>query len=141
MLVDKRHKLMALEQKDEGLAQLQKDYQELKQDLEIIDQALPDREKVIDFITRLESEASASGLLAKISFGKETITAEAGGIKSVHFSLSFQGTYYQMLELVKKIEKMPQIISIDKITIQSAKGIDGKNNIVLVMRCYIDPKF
>jgi Tfp pilus assembly protein PilO len=140
-LVSQRHKLMVLEQKDESLVQLQEDYQLLKQDLEIISQALPGREKVVDFVTQLEREASASGLLTKISFGKETILAEAGGIKSVQFSLSFQGTYYQMIELIKKIEKMPQVITIDKISIRSAKGIEGKNSIVLVMRCYIDPEF
>jgi len=141
LLVEEKHKLKALEQKGTSLIQLQEDYQLLGEDIEIIDQALPNKEKIVDFINEMEKQASASGILAEISFGGDSITAESGGLKSACFSLNLKGTYFEIMEFVKKVEKMPQVISIDKITIQSPQGIENENNAILMMRCYIDPNF
>ena len=62
-------------------------------------------------------------------------------MKSISFTLDLKGTYYKTLEFIKKIEKMPRMVQVEKITIQSPDGIETENNVILTMKCYIDPEF
>jgi len=141
LLIGERHKLKSFEQRDMSIANLQKNYQIIEKDLEIIDLALPDKKGMINFINQLEKEASSSGVLAKIVFSNESIKTEPEGLKSISFTLNLKGTYYKTMEFVKKIEKMPRMIQVEKITIQSPDGIDVENNVILIMKCYIDSEF
>jgi len=141
ILVDKKHKLMALEKKDQSLAKLQKDFQTSVEDIEIINKALPDKKKIVDFIDDLEKEASRSGLKAEIKFASQAVVSEKKGIKSVNFDLKFKGTYNQMLEFIEKIEKKPQIVAVEKLNVLSGTGIQGENTVILTARCYVDPEF
>lgn len=141
LLVEEKHQLIALEERDASLAKLQTDFDLIKEDIGFIDEALPNKEKIIDFINQLEVHASSSGVLTKISFDSQSVVAESADVKSLRFTLNLQGTYFQMVEFIKKIEKMSQVVIVENISIQSPKGIEGQNNAILTMKCYIDSKF
>jgi len=141
LLVQQKHKLTAFEQKESSFVQLQEDYNFLKDDINIIDEALPNKEKIVDFLNQLEKEASASGVSAEIGFANQSINTEPSGIRSVAFNLSLKGTYFEMVRFIREIEKMPQVVSIERISIQSPEGIETKNNVILHLKCYIDPNF
>lgn len=141
LLVEAKHKLKAYERKDESLAQLQQDYDKVEEGMDVLNQALPDRAKIVDLIDQIESEASSSGIAAKISFGQQSIQSENGGVKSLVFNVSIKGTYYKIVEFIKDLEKMPQVITVEKMNIQSPVGIEGENSVTLILRCYIDPNF
>lgn len=140
-LIEQKHKLKAFEQKDTSLAKLQENFQLIKEDVEIIDRALPDKKEIVNFINQLEKEASASGILAKISFGAQSLKTESDGAKSISFSLNLKGTYFKTIEFIKRVEKMPQVVEIENIHIQSPDGIESQSNVVLTMKCYINPEF
>jgi Tfp pilus assembly protein PilO len=140
-LTDKKHQLLALEKKDQSLITLQQDYQFLEKDFDVLNTVLPDKEKLIDFIGEIEKEATSSGIIAEISLSDQSVKEESDQIKSIQFSLEFEATYFKMNQFIKKLEEMPQIITVEKITIHSPQGIDTKNNIVLQLKCYIDPSF
>jgi len=141
LLLEAKHKLKAYERKDESLAQLQQDYGRLEKDIEVLNQALPDKSKIVGLINQIESEASSSGVMAKISFGQQSIQSETGGVKSLVFNVTLKGSYYQVISFIKSLEKMPQVITVEKMNIQSPAGIEGENNVTLILKCYIDPDF
>jgi Tfp pilus assembly protein PilO len=140
-LMDQKHKLVALELRGSSLVKLQTDYQSIEQDKPIIDKALPNKAELINLINQLESEASTSGTLVKINFTNQNITTESPLVKNVSFTVNFAGTYFEMVNFIKKVELMPQIIVIDRVSIQSPTGIDGKINAILTIKCFVDPKF
>ena len=141
LLISETHRLKAFEQRDVSIDNLQKDYQIIEGDLEIIDLALPDKKEMINVINQLEKEASSSGVSAKISFSSQSLKTEPEGLKSISFTLNLKGTYFEIVELIKRIEKMPRMTQVEEITIQSPNGIETENNVILTMKCYIDPDF
>ena len=141
LLIGETHKLKAFEQRDISIDNLQKDYQVIKGDLEIIDLALPDKKGMISFINQLEKEASSSGISSKISFSSQSVKTEPKGLKNISFTLNLKGTYFKIVEFIKAIEKMPRMVQVEKIAIQSPNGIETENNVILTMKCYIDPEF
>lgn len=141
VVVEARHQLKAFEQKDANLLQLQQDYDQVADELEVLNEVLPNREQTFIFISKLEKEASSSGLKAKIDFTSDSLAIE-NGIKGVALNLEFEGTYFDMLALLKKIEEMPQVIRIDKVAIQSPIGLAQKQSrTVLSLTLFIDPNF
>lgn len=141
ILVEQKNKLTAFEKRNESIAKLTQDYLELDPQMQLLDKALPDKDHLVDLIAEIEKQASASGAVTKIDFSKESVNLEAGGIKSFNISLQIRGTYFQILDLVKKIEKIPQIISFNIISLQSPKGLEGENEAIITMKCYLDPNF
>jgi len=140
-LVENKHQLLAIEKKDQNSIRLQQDYYFIEKDLDVLNTALPNKEKLIDLIEQVEKEASESGIKAEISFSEQSVKKEAKGIKSIQFDLEFKATYFKMVRLIKALEEMPQIIKVEKIIIHSPQGIEGENNIILKLKCYIDPNF
>ncbi|PIS09016.1 hypothetical protein COT75_04105 [Candidatus Beckwithbacteria bacterium CG10_big_fil_rev_8_21_14_0_10_34_10] len=140
LLRETNQRLISFEKRDESLLRLEEDYDLIKEDVGIISQILPGKEGVVGFINEIENEASQSGLVADISFGTKSVTSE-DSYKVIRFSLIFEATYYQMIDFVKKLEEMSQVIVIEKVTIQSPEGIEGKNMITLNLKAYIDPNF
>jgi Tfp pilus assembly protein PilO len=140
-LVEKKHQLLALEKKEQNLITLQQDYYFLEKDIDVLDTVLPNKKRLIDFVDSLEKEASSSGIEAQVSFSDQSIRHEAGGVKSIGFEINFLSTYFKLMQFLKKIEEMPQIVRVEKIIIQSPQGIEAENNIVLQLKCYIDPNF
>lgn len=139
-LVTAKHQLLAFEQKSSSLVQLQETYQTIGNEINLIDQALPNKEKMVDFISSLEREASSSGIQTKISFANEQVVSE-DNLKSVSFTLSLKGSFYKLVDYLERIEGLPQVILVDKVSIQSPAGIEGENNANLVLKIYLDPKF
>jgi Tfp pilus assembly protein PilO len=140
-LLDQKHELLALEDKDKSLLKLHRDYTLIQDDLSLIEKILPNKKGVIDLINILEKEASQSGLQAKVNFSDKAIDTESEQIKSLNFSLNLKGSYSQILNFAKKIEDLPQVVVMQKLNILSPAGISGENNAILILRCYIDPKF
>lgn len=140
-LAQKKYQLTTFEQKEASLVKISEDYSSITEDMAIMNEALPDKQKIVGFINSLEKQASESGILTKITFGREAVVSESRDLKSLRFSLSFKGTYSKMIEFIQKIEKFPQVVVVEKINIQSPKGLDGENNIILDLKCYLDSKF
>ena len=140
-LTEKKHKLAAFEQRDSNFIKLQGDYDKAIKDKKTIDPVLPNKQGLVDLINVIEKEASIAGLMVKINFNNQSVIAETPELKYVNFGLTFKGTYFEMTNLVKKLEKLPQILVIDKINIQSPVGIEDKINALITIECFVDPKF
>ena len=141
LLFEQKHKLIALQKRNESLNKLQKDYQRIKNDIGLLNLVLPNKKGIVGFLDTIESEASSSGIKATISFSNKSIGAESETIKYLKLSLKIKGTYNQIIEFIKKIENLPQIVVVEKINIQSPNGIEKENNAVINIKSYIDPKF
>lgn len=141
LLVEEKHKLLAFENKGKSLIKLEDDYNLIGDDIEVIDLVLPDKEGLVDLINLLEQQASQAGVLAEVNFTNKSVVVESKTVKSVNFNLTVVGTYYEIIEFIKKVEKLPQVISVEKVSIQAPNGIEDKNNAILSIRCYINPKF
>ncbi len=141
LVVETRHQLKGFEQKDANLLQLQQDYDQIKDEVLVLNQVLPNKEQTFVFINQLEQEASSSGLAAKINFASDSLDIE-NGIKKVALNLDFQGSYFDMLNLLKRIEKMPQVIRIDQVIMQSPTGLGQKqSHVVLSLTLFVDQSF
>lgn len=141
LLVNAKHKLKAFEQKESNMLQLQQDYTQIEGEAMVLNKVLPNKEETFNFISQLENEASSSGILVKINFASNSLRQGAGA-KEVALNLDFQGSYFDMLELLEKIEKMPQVIRIDRIVMQSPTGLAQKqNHLVLSLTLFVDPNF
>lgn len=141
LLVETKHQLQAFERKDTNLLQLQRDYAQIEDEVAVLNQVLPNKEQTFMFISQLEQEASSSGLAAKINFAPNALRTE-NGIKSVTLNLDFQGSYFDTLNLLERIEKMPQVIRIDQVIMQSPTGLAQKqSHVILSLTLFIDPNF
>lgn len=140
-LTEEKHQLLAFEQRDSNLIKLQGDYDKAIRDKKIIDPILPDKQGLVDLINTIEKEASASGIVIKLNFNNQSTIAETPELKYVNFNLSFKGTYFEMLNLIKRLEKLPQVLIIDKVNIQSPAGVEDKINALITVKCFVDPKF
>lgn len=141
LLVEARHKLEAYERKNDNYLQLQQDYNKLGDKINLLNEIMPGKEKMIALIDQIETEASQSGIESKISFSRETIQTEKKGLKSVALSVNLKGSFFKILEFIKKLEKMPVLITIERITAKSPEGIEKENNLTLILKCYLDPDF
>ena len=141
LLVEQKNKLLALEGRDESLVKLQKDFGLVEKYIGLINQTLPNKEGIIDLLGQIEKEASRAGIKAKINFTNNSAVKEAKNLKSVSFSLLLSGSYFQLVDFIKKIENLPQIIVIKRVSVQSPKGINNQTKAILTIKCYTDPKF
>lgn len=140
-LIEQKHKLLAYEQRDSNMFKLQGDYDKALQDKKTIEAILPGKQGLVDLINTIEKEASGSGIIIKLNFNNQSVVSETPELKYVNFGLSFKGTYFEMLNLVKKLESLSQVLIIDRVNIQSPAGIGDKINTLITIKCFVDPKF
>jgi Tfp pilus assembly protein PilO len=140
LLVEEKRQLTTFEQKENSLIKLQANYLSLTE-IELIDKALPDKERIVTLVNQIEKEATSAGIEAKIVFGNRPINPEAEGGKSITLGLNLKGTYLAMVNFTKKLERMLQVLSIEEISLQSPHGLEGENNAHLVIKGYLDPNF
>ncbi|MFC1711714.1 type 4a pilus biogenesis protein PilO [Patescibacteria group bacterium] len=140
-LILEKHKLLALEDRDSYLMKLQSDYRLIEKDTVILNQILPGKKEIVDLLGEIESEASLSGVVAKINFADKSVMTESANIKFISFTISLKGNYFKIAEFIKKIEDLPQVIVVSKVSMQSPNGISSDINAILSLKCYIDPRF
>lgn len=118
-----------LDQKLNSLSQAKENFDRVLGDLTILDNALPTKSLILDFLNGLSSLASADGVNLVESFYQEprTSTTVVGksfdpqskiaqsqnGISSFPFTIRLRGDYLHMRKFVSDLEKLPRLLIVD----------------------------
>lgn len=139
-LFEKRHKLLALSQKEENVLELRRSYSKIKDKIPLINRALPNRNELVGFFTSLEEKAESFGVTLKISFEKDAVET-VGNSKITTLTFQMNGSFSQIITFLKSLEKMPQILYLTDISIKSPDGLEEEIFAKAVVRIYLDPEF
>jgi type IV pilus assembly protein PilO len=112
--------LNALRQFENNLPDLNRQIDELKQQLEIQKHIVPDEQEADQFMHLMQNTAQSAGIeirrwTAKPGASKEFYT-------EVPFELELDGPYYSVLNFFDRVSKLERIINISNLQLNSLKG-------------------
>lgn len=125
-----------LQEKVNALTLAQTEYQKIKPDLVLVDNALPKNSELTGFIKSLEKMATESGLqIINLSFQGIDLSGSVQATQSnslipINFSLTTHGNYPQIDNFLSKIASLARLVIIDKIGFSQKESLevvfDGK---------------
>ena len=112
--------LNALRQFENNLPELNRQIEEMKQQLEIQKHIVPDEQEADQFMHLLQNTAQSAGIeirrwTAKPGTSKEFYT-------EVPFDLELDGPYYSVLNFFDRVSKLERIINISNVQLNTLKG-------------------
>jgi len=114
-----------LTEKINALAQIQAQYEVIKPDLPLLAQAMPERADVVGLVQQIEKISTDNQTsLTAMQFGEANLVGEGTGKDTqnsvpVTFQVSAGGDYSRLLALLNSISKLPRLVSVDSLNINS----------------------
>ena len=102
------------------LADLDRQIENLKQQLEIQKRIVPDEKQTDEFIHMVEASASAAGIEVRRFTSKTTSSHEF--YTEAPYELDIDGPYYSVLNFFDKVSKLERIINISGLQMASGTG-------------------
>ncbi len=139
-----------LEEKINNLIAAQEEYQRIEPDLPLIYSLLPEKPEFPSLLRKIENltienEATISGIQFDpiILYGTSTTVTEKSNTTGtmstpLFFSLTFIGTYPNLLKLLEYITSLDRLITIDSVdlTLNNEEGTISTLNIAILSRAY-----
>ena len=118
-LAQQKEALNNLEAKQRNFYEFNREYQQIKPDLEKIDSAFVEEGKILDFIVALENIAKQSGNKYEIKvIERPAGGTEQGGAKSINFQISLKGSYPNLIRFLVYLEGLPYMNKVSTLQIQ-----------------------
>ncbi len=114
-----------LTEKINALAQIQAQYEVIKPDLPLLAQAMPERADVVGLVQQIEKITTDNqAALTAMQFSEANLVGEGTGKDTqnsipVTFQVSAGGDYSRLLALLNSISKLPRLVSVDSLNINS----------------------
>lgn len=115
-LVSAKNNIVDLEAQINETNNFKKVYENYKPNLDKIDQLFINSNYLVDFIEFLENTAFNSNVTSQISLPPASKNSQ----QFVMFQFISEGTFFDMLNFIKKIESGPYLIEIENLTIQNS---------------------
>lgn len=113
-LVSAKDSIIALKAQANEVESFKKNYEGYKPSLDKMDRLFIDPKNPVDFIEFIENTAYNSGVTSQISIAPSSADEQ----QYVALQLSSEGSFSDILNFVKNIEKGPYLIEIENLTIQ-----------------------
>jgi len=138
-IFEKRSMLMILEEREENLARLKKDYDTVKEKLPILKKSLPEEDNFERFLGTLENLASVTNNNQILNFEPLDNSKLVGEkTKSLKFSANLTGSAESFARYIENLQKLPYFIKIENISVKNDSGISSSNSqMTLNMRLYM----
>ncbi len=135
-IIAKRESIL-LQGKTGKIEQFRKTYEDLRPDLEKIDNLFTDSEVPIDLIKFLDKTAENSKLLSDIS-SVSVKTSETDPWSSLGFQITLAGLLPDFLRFLEKIETAPYLIEVQNLTVKkvSGSGLNLGVSATLIIKVY-----
>lgn len=136
LIIAKRESIL-LQGKTGKIEQFRKAYEDLKPDLEKIDNLFTNSEVPIDLIKFLKKTAEDSELSNDIS-SVSVKTEETGPWSSLDFRITLEGFLPDFLKFLEKIETAPYLIEVQNLSVKkvSGSGLNLGVNATLIIKVY-----
>lgn len=111
--------------------------------ISFVHQLRPDDElEYIEFISQLESLGQSLGLNLELSSNATASGVDATGSNSLVYDVQFYGSYDQLMEFMKGLERMPYYMRVDsfdyaKLSTQTGDELE-RPNVSLSLRLYVE---
>jgi type IV pilus assembly protein PilO len=112
--------LTALRQFENNLPDLNRQIEELKQQLEIQKHIVPDEQEADRFMDLMQNTAQSAGIEIRRWTAKPSTNKEF--YAEVPFDLELDGPYYSVLNFFDRVSKLERIIDISNLQLNSLKG-------------------
>lgn len=109
-----RAHIEALENREDSYRQLQSNFEEIENQYQLVDRALPDKDAFVGLVVRLERLARNNKVDLEIDFPEET---ETNG-NNLDFNLKVGGKINNVLQYLKQVESEPYLIEIVKLSLE-----------------------
>ncbi len=131
-IYEKRSMLAVLEFKENNSLALSANYPIVRDNLPLLEKALPDKDNVAEAVNAIDVLAQETGNTQVLEFKPLTETVGFETIENVAFSAVLSGNIWSFREYLDKLKKLPYFVEITSVNISSDMGIfdpDGKMNI------------
>jgi type IV pilus assembly protein PilO len=112
--------LTALRQFENNLPELNRQIEELKQQLEIQKHIVPDEQEADQFMHLMQNTAQSAGIEIRRWTAKPSANKEF--YAELPFDLELDGPYYSVLNFFERVSKLERIINISNLQLDSLKG-------------------
>ena len=130
------NELIAWQQKDDDIMQLQADYQQNQSAIETVNKALPPNDKVIEYFEELERIATKSGLALTMSMSAPLQEDDQKKVASAVLKLATRGSYYSIKEYIQNLEQNYQLNIIQAVNLQAPQGLNTEVIAEIVVKTY-----
>jgi type IV pilus assembly protein PilO len=129
-LTQKKNEIAQLAPYEAKVQELDRQLQNLNQQLELQKRIVPDEKEVPSFISLVQGEAQKSGVEIRRYTSKPTATKEF--YSEVPFDIDVDGPYYGVLDFYQRIGQLERIVNVSNVTMASV----DKANTAKVKRIY-----
>ncbi|MDX1535889.1 MAG: hypothetical protein R3346_03960 [Candidatus Spechtbacterales bacterium] len=121
---ENRVMLIELEKKVDLKKQLEKDYQELEEDIIKIEASILDADQKLQFIEELESVATRTGNSYSIEGAREVYEPDSNQLTQINFNLKLNGGFVNAMSFLREVGSMPYLMDIKQLSVQGS-GEEG----------------
>lgn len=118
-LTAKKAEIAQLAPYETKVAELDRQIESLKQQLELQKRIVPDEKEVPSFITVVQGEASRSGIEIRRYTSKPTVTREF--YTEVPFEIDVDGPYYAVVDFFQHIGQLERIVNVGNLAMATVK--------------------
>lgn len=136
----KRGQLVALSERETSFKELAADLAAFGKELPLIEKALPNEERVIDFLGEVQKVREESEVtLTAFSFESDQPKADSKGNNYIELRLGVEGPLINLKNFLEKLLNLPILLKIK--TIDASKMDEETSRLVLRAWLYVDPDF
>jgi Tfp pilus assembly protein PilO len=118
-------------QEENDVVIVERDYQELKLELDKLEKGLFRKEQVLDFISAVKAVAKETGVSCDIKISGQGSGDRKTGLTTVIFQVYSSGAFPSLIRFLKGLEAMPYFVQLDSIQVSqnSTKATEGGDNL------------
>lgn len=124
-IYEKRSMLTALEFRENNSLALSANYPIVRDNLPILEKALPDKDNVTEAVSAIDSLAQETGNMQVLEFKPLVETMSADTIESVAFTATLTGNIWSFGDYLDKLKKLPYFIEIISVNLSGDTGVSG----------------
>ena len=136
----KRSQKIALEESDQALTMLAAGLVSVKEEVAVIEKAMPNEDELVNFLNLLEKVKDESGIeIESLSFSADLPSVDPQGHRYVELAVKANGAQEKLENFVKKLLELPilkrlKVASFDKVNEETSQ-------LVLKLWLYVDPEY
>lgn len=129
---NKRKEVAMLEERIANLNILQKEYSQVSDDIEMIENVLPGKDKLVDLISKVETMAEENKLEIDIDFQEEPTTHKFSGTFSV------KGYYSDVMKFYNEIYNNEVLATVDAVVMTDTENVKDNTEAQFSMEVYFE---
>lgn len=140
LIIEKRKLAMVMEKRSTIISKIRSDLRVVNDNQKIIENALPPKDNILDFVSSLENIANKNSLQYSYKFGTPSAPSTQGefNISTIDYSLNINGNIFTLINYLKDFEKLKYFTGINSITLSAPQdtGWDGNSTMTIQAKLY-----